>query len=56
VKLKPKKKDGVVHSISAMFQFTGGITEAEIKEIIGRLQREKFFAINESGCVTYKKG
>ena len=56
VKLSPKKKDGVARSIAAMFQFTGGISETEIEEIIGRLQKEKFLTIDESGRVTYKKG
>jgi|SRR6516164_8757343 hypothetical protein len=55
-KLSPKKKNGVVHSIAAMFQFTGGISEPCIDEIIGHLQGEKFFAIDEAGRVIYKKG
>lgn len=54
-KLSPKKKEGVARSISAMFQFTGGISEAELEEVVGRLQKEKFFAIDETGHVTYKK-
>lgn len=55
-KLSPKKKEGVARSISAMFQFTGGIGEADIEEIIVRLQKERFFAIDETGHITYKKG
>ena len=55
-KLSPKKKEGVARSISAMFQFTGGISEAELEEVVGRLQQERFFAIDETGHVTYKKG
>lgn len=55
-KLGPKKKERVARSISAMFQFTGGISEADIEEIVVRLQKEKFFAIDETGHVTYKKG
>ena len=53
-KLSPKRKDGVARSISAMFQFSGGIAEADVEAIIGRLQKEKFFAIDETGRVTYK--
>lgn len=56
VKLSPKKKEGVARSIAAMFQFTGGISDADIEEVIVRLQREKFFAIDETGHVAYKKG
>ena len=55
-KLSPKKKEGVARSISAMFQFTGGISEADIEEIVVRLQKEKFFAIDETERVTYRKG
>lgn len=55
-KLSPKKKDGVARSIAAMFQFTGGISEADIQDVIARLQKEKFFAIDETGRVTYKNG
>jgi hypothetical protein len=55
-KLSPKKRDGVVRSILAMFQFTGGIPESQVEEIIGRLVKAKFFTIDERGHVTYKNG
>ncbi len=55
-KLSPKKKEGLAHSISAMFQFTGGISEADIEEIVVRLKKEKVFAIDETGRVTYNRG
>jgi hypothetical protein len=55
-KLKPKKKDGVVRSVTAMFQFTGGITEPEIQRIIDGLQQEKFITIDGNERVTYRKG
>jgi hypothetical protein len=54
VKLKPKKKDGVVHSIKAMFQFTGGISEQEIEKVLQNLQKTKFVTIDDFGRVTYK--
>lgn len=54
-KLTPKKKEGVAHSISAMFQFTGGISETQIQEIITRLEREKFFTIDQTDRVAYQK-
>jgi hypothetical protein len=53
-KLKPKKKDGVVRSIAAMFQFDGVIDQQEIQRVIGGLQKEKFFAIDSDGRVRYK--
>jgi hypothetical protein len=54
-KLNPKKKEAVARSITAMFQFTGGIPDAQVDEIIARLQKEKFFVIDEAGRVTYTK-
>jgi len=55
-KLSPKRKEGVARSIAAMFQFSGGIAEADVETIINRLQKEKFLAVNETGRVTYKSG
>jgi hypothetical protein len=55
MKLKPKKKDGVARSISAMFQFNGGIEEQELQKIIGCLQKENVFTFDEVGRVTYRK-
>jgi hypothetical protein len=56
IKLQPKKKDAVVRSITAMFQFTGGIADQEIQRIIGTLQKEKFFAIDGNERITYREG
>ena len=53
IKLKPKKRDGVVHSIPAMFQFTGGITEPEIQKVITSLQKEGFLTIGPDEKVKY---
>ena len=55
-KLSPKKKDGVIRSIEAMFQFNGGIESSEIEKVIATLQKQKFFAIAPDGRVTYAKG
>jgi uridine phosphorylase len=52
-KLRPKKKEGVVRSIAAMFQFTGGIEEREVSRVIVALQKMKFFYIDADGRVTY---
>jgi len=52
-KLSPKKKDGVVRSVEAMFQFSGGISSSEIEEVITTLQKQKFFTIDPSGRVNY---
>jgi len=55
-KLSPKKKDGVMHSIDAMFQFNGGISTGDIEKIIVSLQKQKFFTISPDGRVAYSKG
>src|SRR5438045_4169452 len=55
VKLNPKKKEGLIRSISTMFQFNGGIGNQEIQKIIGSLQTEKVLAIDTNERVTYKK-
>lgn len=56
VKLKPRKREGVARSISAMFQFTGGITETDIEKIITCLQRENHLTVDETGRVAYTQG
>ncbi len=55
-KLSPKKKDGVIRSIEAMFQFGGGIDASEIEKILATLQKQKFFTIAQDGRVTYANG
>ena len=54
-KLSPKKKDGVIRSIQAMFQFSGGLEESETEKLITALQKQKFFSITHDGRVTYLK-
>ena len=55
LKLRPKKVDGLVRSVSAMFQFTGGIGEEEIQEVIEGLRKEKVLAIDAENKVRYMK-
>ena len=55
-KLSPKKKDGVIKSIEAMFQFGGGIDSSEVEKVIATLQKQKFFSLAPDGRVTYTKG
>ena len=54
-KLSPKKKDGVIRSVEAMFQFSGGIESSDIEKVIATLQKQKFFSIAPDGRVTYAK-
>lgn len=52
-KLKPSKKASVLNSISAMFQFQGGIQDSDKENILSELQRLKVICISETGRVTY---
>lgn len=54
-KLSPKTRDAVVHSIEAMFQFTGGIEADEVEKLLMTLGRKNFFQIAPTGKVTYPK-
>lgn len=54
-KLKPKKKDALIHSIETMFKLTGGIEQREIERIISVLQKEKVLAVDAFGKVTYRE-
>ena len=54
VKLQPKKRDGVVHSITTMFQFTGGITESEVQKVIAGLQKQRVLNVTADGKVSYQ--
>ena len=54
-KLSPKKRDAVVRSIEAMFQFNGRIEKQEVEKIVKALERNKFFSISSDGKVTYPK-
>lgn len=54
-KLSPKKRDAVIRSVEAMFQFTGGIEKAEIETIVKSLEVKKFFSISSDGKIQYPR-
>jgi hypothetical protein len=54
-KLSPKKRDAVVRSIEAMFQFNGGIEKKEVEKVVKALEQKKFLSISSDGKVTYPK-
>lgn len=53
IKLRPNKRTSLKHSIGAMFQFQGGISEDENEKIIYELQKLKHIKIDENNRVTY---
>jgi hypothetical protein len=54
-KLKPKKKDALIHSIETMFRMTGGIDALGIERVIAGLQKSKFITVDAAGKVAYRE-
>ena len=52
-KLKPTKKEGVLNSIGAMFQFQGGISESDKEKLFSELVRKKYIVIGANNRVEY---
>lgn len=54
-KLRPKKKDALVHTIATMFKLTGGIDAPTIERVIAGLQKSRFITVDAEGKVTYRE-
>jgi hypothetical protein len=52
-KLRPSKKKTLLNSISAMYQFQGGISDDDQETIIAKLEKKKFLKIEGNNRVTY---
>jgi len=52
-KLKPGKKDGVLNSIGAMFQFQGGISETDKEKLFSELLSKRYIVVSENNRVQY---
>lgn len=52
-KLKPTKKEGVLNSIGAMFQFQGGVSEADREKLFAELLRKRHITLGENNRVQY---
>lgn len=52
-KLKPSKKEALFNSIGAMFQFQGGISDADKESIFSALQKDRHITIAKNGRVQY---
>ncbi|MEE4377582.1 MAG: hypothetical protein V2J55_08720 [Candidatus Competibacteraceae bacterium] len=53
LKLKPARKAAVLNAIGTMFQFQGGVSEADRERILSELQRQRYLSINEHNRVSY---
>lgn len=48
LKLKPVKKQSLINSIKAMFQFQGGISDSDTDKIISELQKRKHIKVEQN--------
>ena len=53
LKLKPSKKKTLLNSISAMYQFQGGISDIEKEKVVQELQKLKYIKIDSNNKVNY---
>jgi hypothetical protein len=52
-KLKPSKKETLLNSIGAMFQFQGGISDDDKEKMLSELKKRKHIVVAENGRVQY---
>lgn len=52
-KLRPSKKDALLNSINAMFQFQGGISEQDREKVVAELQKQHHITIDCNNRVAY---
>ena len=52
-KLKPSKKETLLNSIGAMFQFQGGISDHDKERIFSELHKERHIDVGENGRIQY---
>ncbi|MCL4676958.1 MAG: hypothetical protein KJ017_00010 [Alphaproteobacteria bacterium] len=52
-KLKPSKKDALLNSVGAMFQFQGGISDGDKERMFAALKKAKCISVAENGRITY---
>ncbi len=52
-KLKPSKKETLLNSIGAMFQFRGGISDSDKEKLFSELLKKRHITIAENNRVHY---
>lgn len=52
-KLRPGRKDALLNSISAMFQFQGGISEVDRERVVAELEKRRHIKIDGNNRVSY---
>jgi len=56
LKLRPGKKEGVLNSIAAMYQFQGGISDADKERIFTGLVKHGYIRLESNNRVSYPGG
>jgi hypothetical protein len=54
-KLKPAKRETVLNSIGAMFQFQGGISDADKEKLFSELLKKQLLSVDSNNRVQYPK-
>jgi hypothetical protein len=52
-KLRPSKKEALLNSIGAMFQFQGGISDGDKERMFSELRKRRYIVLAENGRVQY---
>ena len=52
-KLKPSKKEALLNSIGAMFQFQGGISDADKEKLLSELVKRHHIIVTENNRIRY---
>jgi hypothetical protein len=52
-KLRPSKKEALLNSIGAMFQFQGGVSDSDKEKILSELLKKRHITIAENNRVQY---
>lgn len=52
-KLKPSKKEGLLNSIGAMFQFQGGISEGDKEKLFSELLKKRHITVSDNNSIHY---
>lgn len=54
-KLRPARKESLLNSINAMFQFQGGISEQDRDKVVAELQKKRHITIDATNRVSYSE-
>ena len=55
MKLRPGKKDGVLNSIGAMFQFQGGVSDEDRERLFSELVHKEYIQLKDNGRIVYSE-